>query len=108
MQHSAPAQTMTRRPNARTFEGRQRQRIHALKRTLGYSEEEYRTVLYGITGERHASDLYGDRLMNAVKALSEFAVERDRADKPRAEKVETDQERYEREADLLIAMLAGY
>jgi hypothetical protein len=49
---AAPAQP--RRPNARTFEGRQRQRVHALKRTLGYSESEYRTMLYGITGSRYA------------------------------------------------------
>ncbi len=107
MQHTAVA-VPARRPNARTFEGRQRQRIHALKRTLGYSEEEYRTVLYGITGERHASDLYGDRLMNAVAVLSRFAADRERTAKPKVVTVETAEERYEREADELIAMLAGY
>ena len=91
-----------RRPTARTFEGRQRQRIHAIKRALGYSEGEYRTVLYGITGKRHASDLYGDQLTHAVAVLSEFALERQRAEQP---KVETDQERYECEQDELIEML---
>lgn len=97
-------QTCTpRRPNARTFEGRQRQRIHAIKRTLGYSEGEYRTVLYGISGSRHASNLDGAQLTHAVAVLSEFALERARAEQP---KVETDQERYEREQDELIAMLA--
>ncbi len=58
-----------RRPTARTFEGRQRQCIHALKRTLGYSESEYRTILYGITGYRHARDLDGAQLTHAVAVL---------------------------------------
>ena len=100
--HTTTAKPATRRLTARTFEGRQRQRIHALKRTLGYSEGEYRTVLYGITGSRHASELYGDQLTHAVAVLSEFALERQRAEQP---KVETDQERYEREQDELIEML---
>ena len=97
--------TTRRTPNARTFEGRQRQRIHAIKRTLGYSEGEYRTVLYGITGSRYARDLNESQLTHVVAVLSEFALERERAQVP---KVETDQERYEREQDELIQMLAGF
>jgi adenylylsulfate kinase-like enzyme len=95
--------TTRRTPNARTFEGRQR--IHAIKRTLGYSESEYRTVLYGITGSRYARDLNDSQLTHVVAVLSEFALERERAQAP---KVETDQERYEREQDELIQMLAGF
>lgn len=101
----AQTRATRRSPYARTFEGRQRQRIHALKRTLGYTEGEYRTVLYGITGSRHASDLDGAQLTHAVAVLTEFALERERAQAP---KVETDQERYEREQDELIQMLNGY
>ncbi len=95
--------TAPRRPTARTFEGRQRQRIHTIKRALAYSEGEYRTMLYGITGSRHASELYGDQLTHVVAVLSEFALERQRAEQP---KVETDQERYEREQDELIELLS--
>lgn len=97
------AKPTTRRPNARTFEGRQRQRVHALKRTLGYSEGEYRTMLYGISGARYARDLTESQLTHVIAVLSEFALERQRAEQP---KVETDQERYEREQDELIEMLA--
>ncbi len=96
-------QSKPRRPNARTFEGRQRQRIHAIKRTLGYSEGEYRTMLAALTGSCHARDLDGAQLTHAVAVLTEFALERERAEQP---KVETDQERYEREQDELIEMLA--
>ncbi len=92
-----------RHPNARTFEGRQRQPVHALKRTLGYSESEYRTMLYGITGYRHARDLDGTQLTHTVAVFTEFALEREPAEQP---KVETNQERYEREQDELIEMLA--
>jgi hypothetical protein len=105
MQHTAPTPTQPRRPNARTFEGRQRQRVHALKRTLGYSEGEYRTMLYGITGNRYARDLSESQLTHVIAVLSEFALERERAEQPN---VETDQERYEREQDELISMLAGF
>jgi hypothetical protein len=101
----AQTRTTRRSPNARTFEGRQRQRIHMIKRTLGYSEGEYRTVLYGITGSYHATDLDGAQLTHAVAVLSEFALERERAKAP---KIETDQERYEREQDELIATLTGF
>lgn len=85
----------SRRPNARTFEGRQRQRVHALKRSLGYSEGEYRTVLYGISGNRYARDLDEGQLTHVIAVLTEFALERERAQKPQTS--ETDRERYERE-----------
>jgi hypothetical protein len=53
-----PQSTPTpRRPNARTFEGRQRQRIHAIKRTLGYSESEYCTMLMPLTNTLYALSL---------------------------------------------------
>jgi len=98
-----PQTTRTpRRPTARTFEGRQRQRVHALKRTHGYSEHEYRTMLAALTGRRYARDLTEADLAHVVAVLTGFALERSRGEAP---KVETDQERYEREQDELINML---
>lgn len=60
-------------------------------------------TFYGITGSRHARDLDVSQLTHAVAVLSEFALERERAEQPKAE---TDQERYEREQDELIELLA--
>lgn len=102
--HATPA---PRRPNARTFEGRQRQRVHTLRRKLGYSENEYRTMLAALTGQRHARDLSGDDLTHVIAVFTQFALERERPVQPKPERVETDQERYEREQDELINMLAG-
>ncbi len=44
-------------------------RLHCLKKEFGWSDDEYRDILYARTGKRSAADLDGPALARAVAAL---------------------------------------